>query len=120
MTPVQLTIDDAPTARASDPDTSHQAGARAKLTAGHGRRLALEALAAAHRADHVYPGGMTDFELAAVTGIQATSVGKRRLELQRAGLVAKTDLHRLSPSGSPSIVWAITPAGLAEATEVTA
>lgn len=45
MIPGQLTIDEAPTARASDPDTSHQAGARASLTAGQGRAAALNALA---------------------------------------------------------------------------
>ena len=121
MIPGQLTIDEAPTARASDPDTSHQAGARASLTAGQGRAAALNALAHAHlHAAHLCPHGLTDFELAVILDSQQTSCGKRRGELVKLGYVAATEHRRPSPSGSPAIVWMITPAGITAWREATA
>lgn len=87
-----------PRARRTDPDTSHQAAVRATLTAASGRKIALDT----HR-DH--PAGLTDFELADITGIAQTSIGVRRCELVRLGLIEKTDFRRPSPSGSPAIVW---------------
>ena len=66
--------------------------------------------------------GLTDFELEAVTGIKQTSAGKRRLELQRAGLVDRCMMvdpetlglvagRRRAPSGVWAAVWEITPLG---------
>jgi hypothetical protein len=70
-----------------------------------GRALAL----AAHA---VHDGsGLTDFELASLTKTSQTSIGKRRKELCEAGLIVGTTERRPSPSGSPSIVWQITPMG---------
>lgn len=87
-----------PAARRTDPDTSHQAAAAAKRKAPTHRELALRALVANR-------WGLTDFELAHVTGVPQTSIGVRRKELVRAGLVEATKERRPSPSGSPSIVW---------------
>jgi len=86
-------------ARATDPDTSHEAARDAAPTAQTNRALALRIL-------RDYPGGLTDFELAEITGLQQTSIGKRRGELRDAGLVYDTGRRRPSPSGSRAIVWA--------------
>lgn len=62
------------------------------------------------------PHGLTDFELETATGIKQTSCGKRRLELQRDGFVARRHVtdpatgkiipdRRPSPTGAPSAVW---------------
>jgi hypothetical protein len=91
-----------PVARATDPDTSHRAAALATLKAGSNRVLALEALRAAGER------GLTDFELEAATSIPQTSIGKRRHDLWRLGLVEKTEMRRPSPSGAPAIVWRAT------------
>jgi hypothetical protein len=110
-----LTLDfDAPAARQTDPETS--AAAAQQVNPSRGRLLALDALARF--------GPATDFELADLTGLQQTSIGKRRLECQRAGLVtdvmtydAESDrlapLTRPTPSGAQARVWGITVAGRA-------
>ena len=97
----QLSLEDLPTARHSDPATSHEAASDATPLSGRHRRIALAALR--------YAGsyGMTDFELAAATGVQQTSIGVRRKELVRAGFVEATEQRRLSPSGSSAIVWRV-------------
>ena len=87
-----------PTARHTDPQTSHDAAADVLPVSGRHRNLALAALREA-------PFGLTDFELAKVTGVQQTSIGVRRKELVRAGLVEATAMRRESPSGSAAIVW---------------
>lgn len=84
--------------RASDPDTSRDAAQDNAPRAPRHRDLALRVLRA-------HPEGLTDFELAELTGIAQTSVGKRRLELLRDGLVENTGKRRPSPSGSAAIVW---------------
>jgi len=108
--PAQLSLTDAladvpaPQARAADPDTAHTAAAEQspfKVYAGH--RLVLRLLA-----DH---GPLTDFQLAHHTGKQQTSIGCRRGELVKAGLVWNTDLEGWSDSMSPAIVWALTDRG---------
>ena len=91
-----------PLARRSDPDTSHAAAKDAGLKASHGRQLVLR---------HLADSPLTDFELAARTGWQQTSIGKRRGECMAAGLVGATVLKRLTPSGSLARVWEITAAG---------
>ena len=93
-----------PAARASDPATSRAAAADAARSASAGRRLALETLRA-------HPKGLTDFELAALTGWQQTSIGKRRGECVAAGLVEATADKRPAPSGSMATVWRLTGAG---------
>lgn len=98
----------APAARNTDPATSHTAAQHAAVTAGTHRALALRVLAR-------YDEGLTDFELAARTNLQQTSIGKRRGELVAMGYVERTAHTRPAPSGSPAIVWRITPRGLAVA-----
>lgn len=107
----QLPIDfEAPRAAKADPWTSHAAAKDATLKASAGRMAALACL---------MRKPMNDFQMAEATGLQQTSIGKRRLECQRAGLVQPL-LNRLgkqeatrAPSGSRSLVWQITEAGAA-------
>lgn len=94
-------IFDQPTARRSDPWTSHEAARRATPRAASNRQRAWAALRAY--------GPMTDFELAEITGVAQTSIGVRRGELVKAGLVEKVPgVRRPSPSGSPAQVWRAT------------
>lgn len=94
--------------RRTDPVTCHEAEAKVRPHASTGRELVLRFLA-------IRP--MTDFELSDHTGWQQTSIGKRRGECVALGYVEAftapdgTKCKRLSPSGSPAIVWAITQAG---------
>lgn len=96
-----------PAARSADPWTSHAAARKAVTHSSVGRLLVLKAL---------LTGPMNDFELAAHSGWQQTSIGKRRLECIRAGWVEahKVDgeqVARKSPSGTASLVWRITEQG---------
>jgi hypothetical protein len=98
-----------PMARNADKWTSHEAARRAKTHSSVGRLLVLREL---------LHGPRNDFELAAATGWQQTSIGKRRLECARQGWVEAyrkdgEQVSRKSPSGSASLVWAITAAGRA-------
>lgn len=112
--------------RAHDMETARGAAGIAIGHASEGRRKVLAALLAAG------PDGLTDHESAAATGLIQTSSGKRRLELERDGLVRRVIwlmpdadddkvLHvpatRLSPSGSPAAVWELTPEGIETAHE---
>lgn len=97
-----------PTARDSDPETSHDAAHDAEFHANRGRLNALFALAR---------GPMTDYELEAHTGWQKNSIGKRRLECQRAGLVEVWTIDgeeqkRPGPSGSMCLIWRLTDKGV--------
>ena len=96
----QMSIDDLarPVARNTDPDTSHAAARYTEPRANTNRALALRVLAE-------HPGGLTDFELAALTGLQQTSIGKRRGELRDGGFVEDSGERRASPSGAQAIVW---------------
>jgi hypothetical protein len=85
--------------RTTDPDTSRSAAEDARVNSDAHRARALRALREA------LPDGLTDFELAAATGIQQTSIGKRRGELRDAGLVVNGGRKRPAPSGSAAIVW---------------
>lgn len=91
-------------ARQTDPDTSHTAAEAHPVLRAHDRRMTLMAHAK-------HPNGLTDFELGDLIDRQQTSAGKRRGELRDAGLIEATDTRRPAPSGSPAIVWRITPAG---------
>src|SRR5258705_9531081 len=87
----------APTSRPSDPETSHDAAHDAAFHASKGRLLAL-------------------YELEAFTGWQKNSIGKRRLDCQRAGLVELVVVdgvkqRRPGPSGSDCFVWQLSSKG---------
>lgn len=98
-----------PLARNSDPSTSFEAARNASFKASAHRVKALQAL--------FDFGPMTDFELADATGLQQTSIGKRRKDCQDVGFVdALLDedfvkVKRLTPSGSNALVWKLTQAG---------
>jgi len=62
-------------------------------------------------------GAQTDFELAERSGLQQTSIGKRRGECCQCGLVEKSMANgevrkRAAPSGSAATVWEINRAGI--------
>lgn len=99
MNAAQLELDMRPRARATDPATAHTAAQLAEPKAGTNRAIAL------HHLRQAGERGLTDFELADLTGLQQTSVGKRRGELRDAGLVVDTGRTRPAPSGAPAIVW---------------
>lgn len=89
-----------PDVRATDPSTSVGAATINRPRRANHKALVLDALRAAG------PSGLTDFETGAATGLQQTSAGKRRLDLQRDGLVRPLiGERRLSPSGTPAQVW---------------
>lgn len=88
-------------ARRDDEDTSHEAACIARRGASELRTRCLAALQAAGA------HGLTDFELAERIGSQQTSAGRRRLDLERAGLVEYAGTKRPAPSGAPARVWRI-------------
>lgn len=98
LSPTQGVIWDLPIARRSDPATSHEAAHRAKSTAETNRAYALRVL-------RNHPEGLTDFRLAEITGISQTSIGVRRGELVKVGLVVDSGRCGFSPSGSRCIIW---------------
>ena len=103
--------DTQPKARTTDPETSRKAARVITVKAAGHRYQALLAFA-------TY-GTLTDFELAEHTRVPQTSIGCRRLELVRLGLVERAEgATRPSPSGSPSAVWRITEAGIVKAREL--
>ena len=112
-----------PAARNSDPTPAHLAAVVAIGNVRHGRRAALDALCRADRP-------LSDFELEDRTGIKQTSIGKRRLELERAGLVCKAFLldpetfdrvpiYGRSPTGAVCGLYEPTPAGRDEWSRIT-
>ncbi len=92
--------------RRTDPATSKQAAERRGPI---GRLIDRQRVLRVHRDN---PAGLTDFELAAKLGRQQTSAGKRRGELRDVGMIEATAERRPAPSGSPAIVWRITPTGV--------
>ena len=119
----QMSFDDLPPldtmVRAGGRNTSQDAAVLAINMLSRNKELALDALVAAG------PTGLTDFELAAATGVAQTSIGKRRLDLVRAGLVIDVldpdtgrPVTRPSPSGAASMVWCATPAGISKALDL--
>jgi hypothetical protein len=109
----QLTLDEymsqQPRTRTGDWSTSLDAAASVSLS--ESRLLALKTL-------NAHPAGLTDFELAAITLRQQTSIGKRRGELASVGLVEVLrdeedwPIKRPAPSGALALVWVITAAGV--------
>jgi DNA-binding MarR family transcriptional regulator len=100
-----------PTARNTDPLTSHEAAYDTSFRASKHRVLAIMTL---HRF-----GPLTDYELAERTGLQQNSIGKRRKDCQDAGLVTfyrdadGNKIKRLAPSKSKCLVWTLTNEGVA-------
>jgi hypothetical protein len=112
IVPVDLIVPVEPTARLTDPTTSHAAAQRqtpAKVRTEH--RLVLELL-------QYEP--LSDFDLATRASqalarpVKQTSIGVRRKELVTIGLVRDSGRKGLSDTGSPCIVWEITTAGRQE------
>ena len=93
-------FDDEPGYRNTDPSTSRHAK---KFNLNKDRVLALEV----HGRN---PDGLTDYELAGITGKQQNSIGKRRGELCDYGFVEEKipQTKRKGPSGSWCLVWSIT------------
>lgn len=115
----QPSLFDQPVTRTGDMDTAVEAGVTSLFRASHDRLRVLRAL---YRHGEQ---GLTDHEAAAVCGMKAgnTSAGKRRLELERAGLVEQRLVidpkslkligdKRVTPSGGWAAVWCITEAGV--------
>lgn len=94
-----------PLARRTDPETSHKAAKRMIPRAGTDRMAVLLEL-------YKRRAGLTDYDLARLLGRQQNSMGKRRGELRDAGFVEPTEHRRPAPTGSPTIVWRITKAGI--------
>jgi hypothetical protein len=84
--------------RTNDRETSIEAAKKVSTKAGTQRMIALNAFRA-------YPEGLTDEELAFVTGIYQNSIGKRRTELVRAGWLQDAHIRRMSTRGCLMIVW---------------
>lgn len=91
--------------RKTDGDTPRLAALTNYNTSGKQRRAVLKALVEAG------DEGMTDQQHEA-NGILRTSAGKRRLELEEMGLVESTAERRPTDTGSPAIVFKVTPAGI--------
>lgn len=105
-----LPVASGPMVRATDPQSSRWA---ARAVADPARLTADQILALwwHYVEENGAAGGLTDFELAECTNRLQTSLGKRRGELERAGLVEFTGNHRPSPSGSSARVYRITERG---------
>lgn len=85
-------------ARDTDPETAHEAAGDSELR-GKQRLAVLEYLI--HRGPH----GATDYETGDGLGILRTSAGKRRKELETAGLVTNSGVRRPTDTNSTAIVW---------------
>lgn len=84
-------------ARTSDPETSHIAARKTDRAEGKRRVLAFL------RAN---PGrAFADYEIAQGTGLCGGSASKRRLDLQRDGLVVFAEEWGTTPTGSPARKW---------------
>ena len=86
-----------PVARNSDPETSWQAADRVADKAPTDRLKVLAALK-----EH---GKGSDFDLEQWTGVIATSIGVRRGELVKAGLVVDSGERGVNGRGSKVILW---------------
>lgn len=98
-----------PMHRTDDHETSVEAAETASFKINEKRLLVLQLL--------LQHGAMTDYELAAKSGMQQNSIGKRRSECYQAGLVECVMgadgkyVKRSTPSGSKSLAWQLTPYG---------
>jgi hypothetical protein len=89
-------------------DTSREAYARVKLTAGKCRRLVLEML-------RLNPSGMTHDQIIQRLGIRyaASSLRTRTSELVKVGLVKADTRYGKSLLGNRATIWKVTEAGAA-------
>lgn len=87
------------------PDTERNAAALVAPRSGHARRKVLDALAVRH------PNGLTDYEIANVTGLRLYTAAPRRTELVSQGWVMDSGRRRPTDSGTPAAVWVLTPQG---------
>lgn len=117
LTGIYSGINGVPTARLTDPETSHLAARRVEVHADNDRGLVLLAL--------VDNGPMHDFDMAAVISAAAgfereqTSLGVRRKELVTLGLVERAPVKpRPNKRGSLCILWQATEAGIERAREL--
>ena len=85
-------------ARRSDPETSHEAAAKASAFAGRHRQAILEALRAG-------PAGQT--EIARRCGLLAHQCGKRLSELARTGEVVLTGRKVTNDKGLQEREWRV-------------
>ena len=102
------TYTDLPLFRATDPDTSREAGKRLEPRRGSQQAQLLQAYADKRL-------GLTDEEAGDWTGLSANRkccYWKRCSELRHAGLIEDCGVRRDSSAGSPQMVCVITLAGL--------
>lgn len=92
-----------PTARTTDPETSHLAKHDTKRGGAQTMQLVVAALLA-------HPDGLTDFEISGLIERDKGSTAKRRLDALRLGLIHPTALTRPTATGSQSVVWQATQA----------
>jgi hypothetical protein len=108
----QPTLFAEPTARTTDPETSHKAAASARLRAGSHRAQIL----AAFTAPETMATGRTSWEVGHASGLAnkpGCSYWTRVSELARSGLIEFTGETRTVDTGEQQRVYRITPAGLA-------
>lgn len=91
-----------PAKRVNDPDTCVEPS-QTRMSKGRLKALACH---------YLHPDGLTDFELAERTDTAQTSIGVRRAELVKAGMIVPTLHRRPSPTGANAIVWRITSVGV--------
>jgi predicted ArsR family transcriptional regulator len=93
-----FTYEPAQHARKSDPETSHEAAAKAEPLAHRHCGLILAHLKAIH------PGGATVEDIAKATGLLAHQIGKRMSDLERANHAKAWEARKMS-SGRSGRVW---------------
>jgi hypothetical protein len=86
------------------PDTERIAAALITPRTGLARRRVLDAIADA-------PAGLTDYELAHVTGLRLYTAAPRRNELVSGGWVEDSGDRRPTDSGTLAAVWILTRRG---------
>jgi len=84
--------------------TENLAALRMLPHAGSGRRLVLETL-------YAHPHGLTDEELAEVTGRPHNTIAPRRVQLAKVEWVEDSATTRPTKTGSEAIVWRLTAVG---------
>lgn len=90
-------------ARATDPATSEAAANAFPEIRGEQRISVLLAF------DDL--GEATDYRISVYLGINRTSAGKRRKELQEAGLIEETEKREQTDSSCTAVVWRCTERG---------
>lgn len=95
----------APPVRHDAPETSRLAARSVASRSAQQRAAVLAAItdAGAH--------GMTDAELEVTIGLRPQSLGPRRGELAKLGLIEWSGMRRDTPRGCPARVWIVTRGG---------